>query len=253
MTQIGHAITHTNRKYDSYESLKKNLGANLYKNVKEYERQVTQTTADAAANIEEVNSNTLTAMSASKALQVWEKTGHTAGNIDLAGTVEWQTLSGVVTAATFTTHHTDTTTHVALVAAVTTARHIRSFELTAADISTHDLLLGNVAGDEIFAVIKTGYHQCLKSKFMGGLGRRSFIGKITLELSVVTAVVTMVCTFTPVGATVSTTKTFISNSVSKTWEPCLEIAAGSEVSWTIEDDNAAHPVATFGITYVEAY
>jgi hypothetical protein len=257
ITQIGHALQ-INRNRDQLGALAtiipaKNSSQMNFK-YKEHIRELAQTCADAAASIENVTGNALTAMSASKALEVWEKTGHTAGNIDLPGTVEWQSVNGTLTSATFTTDHTDTTTHVALDAAVTTARHIRSFDLTSADISTHALLLGNVAGTEIFASIPIGYHQLLKSGFMAQPSpAKTYIKSLQVDLNVITAVVTLVATFVPYGKTLSVTKQFTTQVASKSWEINLEIAAGTEVSWTIEDDNAAHPVAVVTISYVEAY
>jgi hypothetical protein len=257
MTQVGHALQIT-RNRDGLGSLAaiipafSSTGVN-YK-YKEHIRELAQTCADAAASIENVTGNALTAMSASKALEAWEKTGHTAGNIDLPGTVEWQTVNGTLTSATFVTDHTDTTTHVPMVAAVTTARHIRSFDLTTANIGTHALLLGNVAGSEIFASIAIGYHQLLKTGFMAQPSpAKTYIKSLQVDLNVITAIVTLVATFVPYGATLSVTKQFTTQVASKYWDINLEIAAGTEVSWTIEDDNAAHPVAVVTVSYVEAY
>jgi hypothetical protein len=250
MTQSGYALAISNSKWEDYASLHKDMKG--YVNRVEYKREFAQVTTNGAVAIEEVSGETIAAMSASKVLEVWQKTDQVGTDGAAVGIVEWQTLAGLVTSATFALDGTATTTHAALVAAVTTGRHVRRFELTAINCAD-EVLIGNAAGTEVFGVIKVGYHQCLKSGFMGGLSRRSFIGKIKVHLSAVTAVVTLVCTYTPIGQTLSTTKTFITNSIEKTWEPALEIAAASAVSWTIIDDNAAHPTATMEFTYLEAY
>lgn len=252
MVQSG-SVLEVARSYESYERLKAVLSR--YTNIKEFIREFNQTTTNSAIALEEINSNTLTAMSASKALNVWEKTGHTAANIDLTGTVVWQDATGLETTATFTLDHSNTTTHVALVAAVATARYIRSFKLNTATISTHDLLLGNVAGDEIFAVIKTGNHECLKSGFMAAPSKRSFLGRVKLDASLTTAVLTLAITFTPKGKTLSVTKEIKTNTTKGpiVWEPCIELEPGTTCTATIIDDNAAHPVAGVEFTYVEAW
>lgn len=250
MTQSGFALKINKAKFEDYSSLKHNLAS--FNNVREHKRHFSQTCTNSAVNIEELSGETLAAMSASKTLNVWQKTDQVGTDGAATGKITWATLAGLKTDATFTLNAVDTTTHVAAVAAVTTARHIESFSLDSINCAD-EVLLGNVAGDEIFAVIKVGYHDCLKSRFMAGYGRKSFIGRIKVHLNIVTAVVTLVCTFTPYGQTQSTTKTFTTNSIEKTWEPALELASGTEVSWTIIDDNAAHPVATIDFDYVEAW
>lgn len=251
MTQTGSVLKRINQRFESLESLKKFLGAQ-YNTIKEYRSEFNQITTNSAVSLEEVSGETLTAMSASKALNVWQKTDQVGTDADATGTVEWMDATGVVTEATFALDHSDTTTHAALVDAVTTARHIRSFELD--DLNCADeVLLGNVAGNEIFGVIKVGYHQCLKSKFMGRLNARTFIGEMRLTLSAVTAAVTLVCTFTPVGKSLSTTKQWTTVALENNWAPCIEIEPATEVSWTIADDNVAHPTATFEIAYIEGY
>jgi hypothetical protein len=251
MTQSGYAVKLDNKQWEDYESLKKNMGS-YYDNIREYKREIPQTCADAAANIEEVSGETLAAMS-DETVIVYQKTDQVGTDGGATGTVTWATDAGVKTDATFTLDGTDTTTAVALVAATgAAADHIESFALDSINCAD-EVILGNSGKTEVYAVIKTGQFQCLKSKFMAGYGRRTFIGKLHVGLNLTTALVTLVCTFTPVGETLSTTKTFYLKSEPKTWEPVLEVAAGTEISWTIEDDNAAHPVANVELTYLEAW
>lgn len=119
--------------------------------------------------------------------------------------------------------------------------------------ATDEILVSNVAGDELYAVIKAASHQLLKSKFMAAKDRRAFLARIKLHLSIVTSVVTLAVTYTPKGETLPVIKNFRSNSIEKTWEPLVELEEATEVSMTIIDDNEAHPVATVELTYVEAY
>ena len=250
MTQSGYALKINNKKWEDYSSLKKVISHLTY--VREHKREFAQTCADAAANLENVSGETLAAMSASKTLNIWQKTDQVGTDGAATGAITWATVAGVKTDATFTLNAAHTTTHVAAVAAVTTARHIESFTLDSINCAD-EVLLGNAAGNEIFAVIPVGYHQCLKSRFMATASRRSFIGRIRVHLSLETALVTLVCTFTPLGESLSTTKTFLTKTTDAVWEPCLELEPGTEVSWTIEDDNAAHPVATIDLTYLESW
>jgi len=250
MTQSGFALKINNKKWEDYASLKKTISRLTY--VREHRREFAQTTANAAASLENVSGETLAAMAASKTLNVWQKTDQVGTDGAETGKITWATVAGVKTDAIFTLNAVNTTTHVAAVAAVTTARYIESFEIDNLNCAD-EVLLGNVAGTEVFAVIPVGYHQCLKSGFMATAAHRSFIGRVQLHLSLETALVTLVCTFTPLGATQSTTKTFQSTSAFNTWEPCLELKPGTEVSWTIEDNNAAHPVANVDLIYVEAW
>lgn len=251
MTQLGVALKRTNQRYESYETLKKNMS--LYNTVREHYREVIQTCTDAAANLEELSGETLAAMS-NETVIVYQKTDQVGTDGGATGKVTWATDAGVKTDATFTLNAVDTTTAVALVAATgAAADHIESFTLDSID-AADEVILGNGAKNEVYAVIKAGYHQCLKSKFMAGYGRRSFIGRLQVELNVASALVTLLCTYTPVGESVSTTKRFYTQKIEPAiWEPCFEVKAGTEVSWTIEDDNAAHPIAIVGITYLEAW
>jgi hypothetical protein len=251
MTQTGFALKlKRQHSWASYQDLFDKMEGYTNRNV--YKRQVEQTVANAAAALEEVSGETIHDITdASKALEVWQKTDQVATDGGIAGTVEWQTVTGAVTEATFTTSAVATTTHVPLVAAVTTARELRAFQFAMA--ATDELLIGNAAGTEIFGVIKVGYHQLLKGSFMAATGRRSFLGKIKLTLNVATAVTTLIVTYTPVGETLAKTFTFATKDIETTWEPCLELAAASRVSMTINDDNAAHPVAKVDIEYLEAW
>jgi len=219
----------------------------------EHLREFTQTCADAAAALEEVSGETIAAMSASKVLNVSEKTDQVGTDADATGVVKWQTATGVLTTATFALNHSNTTTHVALVAAVSTARYIRSLELD--DINCADeVLLSNVGEDEIYGVIKVGFYQLLKSGFMAqpSATARTWIHTLRVSLDITTALTTLVCTFTPVGKSLSTTQTFRTKEAVKEWTIDLEVEPGTAVSWTIEDDNAAHPVATVQLSYIEA-
>lgn len=252
MTQSGSARTVFNSTVENYESLKK-YAKFAGNNRKEYIRNIQQVTTASAVNLEEVSGETIAAMSANKTLNVWQKTDNVGTDGGATGTVEWMSATGVLTSATFTLDASDTTTHAALVSAVTTARHIRSFEMDSMD-ATDEVLLGNVAGDEIFAVIKAGHHQCLKSKFMGALSRRTFIGRIRATLSLLTANCVLVMTYTPLNETLPVTKRFeLKPHLQNVFEPCIEIAAASEVSFTIIDDDVAHPTADVEITYLEVW
>jgi hypothetical protein len=255
MTQVGHTIQIA-RKWESVESLKKHLHSVMNTSrlpyvVKELIAEFPQTTTDAVASLEEVAGETIAAMSASKVLNAATKADVEADRSQ-AGTVEWQSATGALTTATFTTHAENSSTRVAMVAPVSTARFIRSVSF-AKDLGAQDLVISNAGGDEIFAAIKTGQHQLLKANLRAVPTYRTFIGSLKVDLTLTTAVVTLVCTFTPVGETLSVTKTFTTKEPTKTWEIALEVAAGTDITWTIEDDNAAHPVATTTITYVEAY
>ena len=251
MTQSGYAIKQTNKRFEDLESLKKNMGS-FYHNVVEHIRHFSQTCADAAAALENVSGETIAAMS-DETLNIWQKTDQVGTDGVATGKITWSTGAGVKTSATFTLDDTDTTTHVVLVpASGAAADFIESIELDAIDCAD-EILVGNVAGAEIYAVIPVGYHQCLKSAFMAEADHRTFIAGISVNLNIVTAVVTLVCTFTPVGSALTTTKTFITQLADREWNPCIEVEPGTTITWTIEDDNAAHPVATVNIIYVEAY
>lgn len=250
MTQNGYAIQQLNQKYEDYSSLKKLLSH--FNNRIEYRREVPQTTADAAAALEEVSGETIDAMAASKVLNVGQKTDQVGTDGGETGKITWADILGNKTDATFTMSAVDSSTRVAVVAPVTTARFIESFSIDNLD-AADEILLSNAAGSEIFAVIKVGQHQCIKSGFLAGLGRRSFIGRVKVHLSVVTAVVTLVATYYPLGSVQAVTKSFLTNSIDLTWEPCIELEPATKVTWTIEDDNAAHPVATVDIDYIEAW
>jgi hypothetical protein len=258
MVQSGHSLKLTNRRYESYESLKKNISG--YNTINEFVREFAQTCTNATVDVENPSGENIHDIEdANKVLEVWQKSDQKATDGTCTGIVEWQSSTGVVTSATWTFGGVgvNTTTHVALVAAVTTARFLRSFVCTNI-LCADEIVIGNAAGTEIFGVIPVGYHQCLKSGFRARyisatVECRSFLAKIKCHLNIVTAVVTIVITFTPKGYTLSTTKTFTTNSIEKSWEPCLEVAEGSDIHITIIDDNAAHPVATLELTYVEAY
>lgn len=249
MVQSGFALE-LQRNYEDYASLKKYM--KQYNRKVDHIRHFSQVTANAAANLEELSGETLTAMAASKVLNVWQKTDQVGTDGAEKGVVQWQDVDGALTEAVFQLNAVNTTTHVALDAAVSTARHVRSFCLDGI-VCADELLLGNVAGTEIFGVIKVGYHQTLKSKFMCEKDRNTWLAKLRVHLSAVSAAVTLVCTFTPLGGALAVTKTFITKTADAEWEPCIELEPGSEVSWTIEDDNAAHPTAEVEIIYLEGY
>lgn len=249
MTQSGY-VTKTSNRWENYESLKKHL--QNYTNMNEFKREFAQTCADAAAAIEEVSGETINAMAASKALRVSSKTDQVGTDGAATGTVTWQDVNGTKTDATFTLNAVDTTTEVVTVAAVTTARFIESFALDAINCAD-EVLLSNAGVTEIFGVIKVGYHQMLKSGYMAAPSRRTFLASFRCQLSLVTALVSVVCTYTPLGETLSTTKTFLTKVTDKVWEPCIEVEPGSKITWTIEDDNAAHPVANCEFVYIEAW
>jgi len=251
MVQVGHQITQINKKFEDYSSLKKLLSH--YNHVKEDIREFSRTTTDAAASLEENSAETIDAMAANKVLEVWQKTDQVATDGGLTGTVIWSDATGLKTSATYTLNAVNTTTHAIIVAPSATARNIESFELDDT-LCADEVIIGNNAGTEIFGVIKVAQFQMLKTKIITTIARRTFIGRVKIALSLVTALVSIVATFTPVGKSLSTTKTFlIKTETQKIWEPCIELEPGTVVSWTIEDDNAAHPVATFEVVYVEAW
>jgi len=100
MVQIGHAID-VERRWEDLASLKTHLRAAHKGTIREYIRKVHQTTTNADVDVEELSGETLTAMGASKALEVWQKTDQKATDGLFTGTVEWQDVLGNVTAATF--------------------------------------------------------------------------------------------------------------------------------------------------------
>ncbi len=255
MTQLGHALD-IQRRWEDVASLKAYLwGRVKVGTIKELVRELAQTTTAAAVELEEPSGETIHDIEdANKALEVWQKTDQAGTDKDAVGTVEWQSSTGVITEATFALDHTNTTTHVPLVDAVTTARFLRSFKLTALNCAD-EVLIGNVAGSEIFGAIKVGYHHMLKTGLRAAPSRRTFFGGLHMELSLKTAAVTVVVTFTPAGETLTTTKNFKINTGDSVadWDDWMEVEPGSDVHWTVIDDNVAHPVATVRVTYVEGY
>lgn len=248
MTQVGYSIELSNRKFEDYPSLKKNM--TNYNYVIEHVREIPQVTTNTATVVEEVSGETLTALSSNKTLYI-KTAADVAADRDKTAIVKWQDSTGAVSSKTIKTNASNSSTATAL--SVTTARFIRSVEFEK-DLGAEDLFICNSNGAEIYAVIKAGYHQCLKSGFMAQPSPvRSFLGRIKCHLSETTAVVTIAVTFTPAGSTLSTVKSFSTNSIERVWDPCIELAAESEVSITIVDDNAAHPTANLEIIYLEAY
>jgi hypothetical protein len=254
MTQVGHALEIT-RTRDALGWIKDIIPATnsskLPHGYVEHIREIPQVTTNTAATIEEVSGETIAAMSANKVLNASQKTDQVGTDGKATGVVKWQTSTGALTTATFTLNGSNTTTHVAMVAAVTTAQYIRSMSLDDLDCAD-EILLSNVDEDEIYGVIKLGYHQLLKSGLRAVPTYRTWIKSLKLDLSVVTAAVTIVCTFTPAGESLSVTKNFASKEITKSWDIGLEVEPGTDVSWTIVDDNAAHPTAVITIEYVEA-
>ena len=255
MVQVGHALDLSNRKWEDIPSLKKDLRAAKKGTIREYIRRISQTTTAGAVDVEELSGETLTAMSASKVLEVWQKTDQVGTDGGAAVVIEWQDVLGNVTEATSKLNAIATTTHTVLTATVATARAIRAFSL-AALLAADEVLLGNHAGNEVFAVIKVGHYQCLKSKYMVATNRDSYLGKISLDLDAASAaIVTLTITYTPYGHVSSTTATLIlaAGSTHAEWEPCLKLKAASVVSMTVIDNNAAHPIAIVTPYYIEAY
>jgi hypothetical protein len=172
------------RRWEDLPSLKAYLwGRVKVGTIKELVRELAQTTTNAAVELEEPSGETIHDIEdANKALEVWQKTDQAGTDKDAVGTVDWQVLNGTVTEATFALDHTNTTTHAPLVDAVTTARFLRSFKLTAINCAD-EVLIGNVAGTEIFGVIKVGYHHMLKTGLRAAPSRHTFFGGLHVELS----------------------------------------------------------------------
>jgi hypothetical protein len=255
MVQVGHALD-VQRRWEDLASLKQYL-QHHFKTVREYIRRVSQVTTDAVVDeVEEKSGETITAIAANKVFEIWQKTDQKATDGTFTGTVEWQDINGDVTVATFALGGVgvDSTTHVPLVAAVTTARALRSYQISG--LCADEFLIGNAAGTEIYGVIKVGYYQTLKTGFKVATARHGYLAKVTLDLAVASAaVVTAVVTYTPLGHVSSTTETIVlaAGQTKIEWEPCLELKAASTVAISIEDNNAAHPTAIVTAHYVEAY
>lgn len=246
MVQVGSNIV-VDRQYENLASLKKDLRRG-YTNVKEYIYEFNQVTTAGSVNIEEVSGETLATMS-DETLYVASKTDQSADR-NKSGSVEWMTDAGVLTSATFTTDPSNSSTATAI-AGATPADHIRKFKFS--QICADELICYNAGKTEVYAVIKPAYQETLKSKFMTAYGRRGFIGRVRADLSAVTAVVTITATFTPKGETLTVTKQWIIGSqVHYEWEPCIELAVGKEVSWTVIATGAT-PTLTFEVDYIEAY
>lgn len=253
MTQSGIAIDIANRKWEDIPSLKKYLRSVPKRTIREYIREVPQLTTGSAVEVEEKAGETIDAMTASKVLNAW-----TAADVEAdraqAGTVEWQDVNGNVTEATFTTNAENSSTKVVMVSAVSTARYIRSVSF-AKDLGAQDLLIGNVAGNEIFAAIKTGQHQCLKTGYMCPTNRDGYLGSIEMFLPLVSdGAITLVVTYTPYGHTIATTKTLVLpiGDHSVKWEPCYQLQPATKVTMTIQDAATEATVTTI-CKYVEAY
>lgn len=252
MTQTGIALD-LQRKWEDIPSLKRHLSGVQKHTIREYIREVPQLTTGGAVEVEEVSGETINAMSASKVLNVSQKTDQVGTDANFVGTIEWQDVLGNVTEATFTLDGTDTSTGVAVVAAVATARYIRSASIQA-DVAD-EVLITNVAKSEVFAVIKVGQHQVVKSGYMCPTNRDGYLGKITMDLPLVSdGAITLVVTYTPKGHTLSTTKTLVlpigEHSVS--WEPCYQLQPATKVTMTIVDAATAATVTTIA-HFIEAY
>lgn len=253
MTQAGIALDFTNRKWEDIPSLKRHLRAAQKGTIREYVREVPQLTTDSAVEVEEKAGETIDAMAANKVLNVWTA-ADVAADRNKSGTIEWQDVNGDVTEATFTTDASNSSTKVAVVSPVTTARYIRSVSFEQ-NLGAQDLLVGNVAGDEIFAAIKTGQHQLLKTGYMCPTTREGYLGAIEMELPVASdGAITLVVTYTPYGHTISTTKTIILKAGENyiKWEPCYRLAAATKVTMTIQDA-ATEATVTVIAKYIEAY
>jgi len=253
MVQTGIVLDLSNRQWEDIPSLKKHLRAIKKGTIREYKREINQLSTGSAVEVEELAGETLTAMSASKALQVWQKTDQVATDGEFIGIVEWQDVLGNVTEATFTLDGTNTSTHAPLVAAVTTARYVRSMYIQA-DVAD-EILIGNVAGSEIFGVIKVGFHQLLKTGYKCPTNRDGYLGKIKMTIPAASdGTITLVITYTPKGQTLSTTKTLIIGigDLAVELEPCYQLQPASTVTMTIID-SATAATATVETTYIEGY
>jgi len=251
MVQSGHALIQINQTFEDYSSLKKLL--NHYRRIQENIVEFSQTCTDTALDIQDKAGETINAMTANKVLEVWQKSDQVATDGGETGWLIWSDSTGLKTLATFTLDGTNTTTHAIIVAPCTTARNIEAFEMDAL-LATDEVLVGNNAGTEIFGAIKAATFQLLKTKTIARVSARTFIGRVKISLNIVTALVTVVATFTPVGKALTTTKTFLIKTESqKQWEPCIEVEPGTSITWTIKDDNVAHPVATIEVAIVEAW
>jgi hypothetical protein len=253
MVQTGIVLDISNRKWEDIPTLKKHLRAVPKGTVREYIREIAQLSTGSAVLVEEVSGETIAAIAANKALQVWQKTDQVGTDGGFTGNVEWQDVLGNVTEATYTLDATNTTTHAPLVSAVTTARFVRSMNIQA-DVAD-EILIGNVAGSEIFGVIKVGYHQLLKTGYMCPTNRDGYLGKIKMTIPAASdGTITLVITYTPKGETYSTTKTLIIGigDLAVEWEPCYQLQPATSVTMTIVD-SATAATATVETTYIEAY
>lgn len=246
MTQIGEATINVDN-YGGYDELKAQLGA-FY----EYVRTIDQTSTGSAVELEEAGGETITIPAADKTLRVVQKTDQVGTDGGATGVIVTKTSAGVASTSTFTLNAADTTTAVPAVPAVTTHRRLAKFALD--DINAADeIILTNVAEDEVYGVIKVGHHQWLGSRYTAHPTKKSYLGKIHAVGDAVAYYVTVVVEYTPKGETlpVSVKRNIDSVNKSFVWEFNRELEPNTDVIITIVDDTSHHYLCHFSVYYLE--
>lgn len=105
-----------------------------------------------------------------------------------------------------------------------------------------DKVVGTVVLDTFYGVIEEGNFESIHSAFFTQKSpRHAYVGKIEFEKSDATTVITVVMTCTYLGDPASHTETWAFNTSQATWDIHRELEPLTECSFTIADDNAAHP------------
>lgn len=214
--------------------------------------QRTQTAADAAAEIQEAGGLTITHLSAKADLEVWSETDH-ADAQGLAVTGEYVDENGLIVEISGTLNAVDSTASEKIITAE--FLDLRSAIIaTAQDGDAGYIAFGNNAKNAWYGMIEQGNLYSIHSRHRTITNRRTFLSEIELTKNGETAVTSIHVTYTPKATEEEVIRNFHTIRAYELFNKTpIELLENTIVSFTIEDDNAAHPVCDINIKIIEAY